>query len=358
MIPLFAPVRQNEAFFPELSKAFDEILKSGEYVLGKKVDAFEAQLSHSLNFKHAIGCASGTEALVLALKALNLPAGSKVLTPAFSFVASSSSISWAGHTPAFIDVDLNTYCISLEDLEKAYTPDVRAVIAVDLYGQQPDFKKIREFCALKKLPLIEDGAQSIGVPNQGVTFYTTSFYPTKNIGAIGDAGAVLTDNSELATRVKELSRHGSLVRDHYPFAGTTGRLDTLQAAILNIKLPHMQKWTQKRTEIANFYLESLKGLEDKCILPVAKENHVWSLFTLRIPNHRNKIAEMLREKGVGAGIYYSKAICCQPAFGEKQHCPKSEQLAQEVLSIPIYPELSPLEINQICDTLRACLTSI
>jgi dTDP-4-amino-4,6-dideoxygalactose transaminase len=363
MIPLFAPLRQNELLASEIEHTFREVLFSGEYILGKKVAEFEESLKQSLSFNNAVGCASGTEALVLAVKALDLPRGSEVITPSFSFVASTSSVVWAGYKPNLCDVDTMSGCVEVRNIDKAMTENTKAVIAVDLFGRQCDIENIRNYCKQKNLFLIEDGAQSIGVPNLGPTFYTTSFYPTKNIGAIGDAGAVLTDNDQLAKRVRELSRHGSMVRDFYPMAGTTGRLDTVQAAILSLKLEFMQEWSEARKAIADRYLEVISNFSDKCevfTVPANSASHVWSLFTIRIPKYRNQLVELLKEKGIGVGVYYSKAIHEQPAFKEYGNfdCPNSTLLSNEVLSIPIFPELTTLEIDQICDSLALCLRTI
>src|SRR5579859_1792968 len=235
MIPLFSPLRQNEPMMGELRNAVLGVLESGNYILGPEVERLENELKLAVGYEHAIGCASGTEALVLALRALDLPPDSEVITSAFSFVASSNCVVWAGLRPSLADISPETFCVTADDIEACLTPKTKAVIAVDLYGRQVDVASIRALCEKHHLFLIEDGAQSIGVSKSRADFYTTSFYPTKNIGAIGDAGAVFTDNAKLATRVRELSRHGGLIQDEYPFVGTTARMDTLQAAVVSAK---------------------------------------------------------------------------------------------------------------------------
>ena len=341
-----------------MESAFRGFVGSGEYILGKRVLDFELQLANQLGFRYAIGVASGTEALALALKAIGVKPGDEVITPAFSFVASSNAIAWIGAIPKFADVDLDTGCVTVESVERIWSPRTVAVVAVDLYGRQAPIEGLRKLCDRKGSFLIEDGAQSIGVKSRGAHLFTTSFYPTKNIGAIGDAGAVLTDDMGLATRVREVGLHGGTVRDHYTQVGTNGRLDALQAMILQIKLKQLFPWTQLRSQIAEGYQNALKPLQDRGqlwlpISPSDSQSHVWALFTLRIPVGRSTLIEYLREKGVGSGIYYPKAIPDQPSFAhyKAKDYPNAQRLAKEVLSIPIYPELSGKEIGVVVDRL-------
>lgn len=332
---------------------------SGEYVLGPVVQRFEKSLSKALHYKEAVGCASGTEALVLALRAFDLAPQDEVITPAFSFVASTSAIAWAGLKPVFADVDIETACLTVESVKAVLTPKTRAIIAVDLYGRQAPIRELRRFCDQHALFLIEDGAQSIGVANQGAHFYTLSFYPTKNIGAVGDAGAVLTDNIDLAERVREISRHGGLFRDKYTRVGTTGRIDTLQAAVLEQKLPKLSGWTQLRRTLATWYFDHLQDLQNRGKLwlpplPKDESSHVWALYTIRIPSGRDALAQALRTKGVGTAVYYPRTIPSQPAFQKnaKGQYPVSERLSREVLSLPIYPELTGREFETITTCLK------
>jgi dTDP-4-amino-4,6-dideoxygalactose transaminase len=354
LIPLFSPLRQNETLLTEIQDRVSRVIRSGEYILGSEVDGFEKALAKKLDATHALGVASGTEALVLTLRALDLKPGDEVITPAFSFIASTSAIVWAGFKPVLADVDLDSMNLSVETVQAAVTPRTRAVIAVDLYGRQAPIAELRRYCDRQGLYLIEDGAQSIGVGVRGAHAYTTSFYPTKNIGAIGDGGAVLTDDGEIANRVREMSRHGGVTRDHYLRVGTTGRLDALQAAVLSVKLPQLGAWTAKRRMIANWYLTHLRKYEDqgKVILPSVPANpdtHVWALFTLRLPQGRSAVVEQLKEKKVGYGIYYPKSLTDQPALAPyvTKPCPNSQRLAGEVLSLPLFPELTGKEFEQV-----------
>jgi dTDP-4-amino-4,6-dideoxygalactose transaminase len=361
MIPLLSPQRQNESLISQIKEAVTSVLMSGQYILGNEVAEFEKTLAKELSFEACVGCSSGTEALVLILRALDLPPGSEVITPAFSFIASASAIALAGLKPVFADVSLDTGCLDTEHALKALSPRTRALIAVDLYGRQADIRNLKSFCKAHNLYLIEDGAQSIGVPNNGAHAFATSFYPTKNIGAMGDAGAVLTDDTQLAQRIRELSRHGSLARDHYRYIGTNARMDTIQAAILNIKLRQMKKWNSQRRVIAERYLKIFSKSGNSNILapiPAEKENsHVWSLFTLRIQRGRSLLAEFISSRRVGTGIYYPRALTEQPALERfvTDKCPNAERLAAEVLSVPLYPELSESEIALIENTLEECL---
>ncbi len=362
MIPLFSPVRQNEPLLAEMEQAFREFAKSGEYILGKRVTEFESKLSTQLGFKHAVGVSSGTEALNLSLKAMGVNPGDEVITPAFSFVASSNAIAWIGAIPKFADVDLETGNVTVASVEKVWSPKVKVVMAVDLYGRQAPIEALRKWCDRKGCFLLEDGAQSIGVRSRGAHLFTTSFYPTKNMGALGDAGAVLSDDTGLATRVREMSLHGGTTRDLYPQLGTNGRLDGLQAALLSIKLKHLSAWSRVRKQIAEAYIDALKPLEAQGKLwlpPTASEpeSHVWSLFTIRIPERRPLKMESLRSKGVGCAVYYPKAIPDQPSMAQfgAADSPNARRLASEVLSIPIYPELSGQEIKVVVDRLFECL---
>ncbi len=362
MVPLFAPVRQNEPLFAEIQAKFAEVLRSGEYVLGREVAAFEERLSQQLKFKLAVGVASGTEALVLALRAIGIQPGDEVITPAFSFVASTNAIVWAGAKPAFADVDLETANVTVETVEKAWNSKVRAVIAVDLFGRQAPIEELKKWCQKKSIYLIEDGAQSIGVPNLRPDIYTTSFYPTKNVGAVGDAGAVLTDDAEIAMRVREISRHGGLTRDHYLRVGTTGRIDALQAAILNVKIPKLEGWTKIHRTLAATYRTRLQSLQDsgKIWLPEAPKDplqHVWALYTVRVPQHRSAFLEALKNKGVGAAVYYPKIIPRQPVYSAPGEFPHSERLAREVLSLPFFAELSSQEIDFVVKQVTECCLS-
>ncbi len=360
MIPLFAPVRQNEPLFAEIQEKFSRILRSGEYILGAEVEAFERELAAKTGYRAAIGCSNGTDAIVMSLRALELPADAEVITPAFSFIASASPVVWAGLKPVFADVDPETANITVETVSAALTPKTRAVIAVDLYGRQAPIADLRQLCDAKGLYLIEDGAQSIGVPclAKGAHFFTTSFYPTKNVGALGDGGAVMTHDPELATRVREISRHGGLLRDHYVRVGTTGRLDALQAAFLRVKLAHLDRWTSLRHSLASWYTNALRPLaaQGKIGLFEAPKNsasHVWALYTIRIPNQRQEAMEYLRREGVGCASYYPKALPDQPAlraYARGQY-PHTERLANEVLSLPFFPELSPKELEAVVDRL-------
>lgn len=365
MIPLFAPVRSTDGLLGQIQERVGRILTTGEYILGPEVDGFEKELARKTGFAHAIGCSNGTDALTMSLRALELPPDSEVITPAFSFVASTSPIVWAGLRPVFADVSVDTANVTVQSVERAITSKTRAVIAVDLFGRQAPIAELRQLCDAKGLYLIEDGAQSIGVPvaGKGPYFFTTSFYPTKNLGGAGDGGAVLTNDVELATRVREISRHGGLLRDHYVRVGTTGRLDGIQAAVLNVKLPHLDKWNTMRRSLASWYTQAFRPYVQRGQMALFSEvrepaSHVWALYTIRLlGNRRGPVAEALRNEGIGCAPYYPKAIPDQPAMKglARGSYPAAEQLASEVLSLPFFPELTNKELETVVAKVGAVL---
>lgn len=355
MIPIFSPLRQNEPLFGQIEAELSSVLRSGQYTLGERVTRFEKKLSQKLGYRFGVGCASGTDALILSVKVLNLQPDAEIVTPAFSFVASCTAIQWAGHKPVLADVDPATGNVTCETIREAITPKTKAVIAVDLYGRQVDVPDLKDLCENLGLTLIEDGAQSIGVPNQKSHLFTTSFYPTKNLAALGDAGAILTDSEVFANKLHHLLQHGATDRDNYKRLGTNSRLDALHAAVLSLKLDHLDDWNKKRKEHAQYYLKNLSDLEGKIHLPPEQDNHMWSLFTIRVPKNRQRVIEHLRSQGVSTGIYYSRALSQQPLFeplGAK--CPNAERLADEVLSLPLFPELTERERETVVQSLREC----
>lgn len=360
-IPLFSPIRANEALLPLIQAKISELVSTGNYILGPAVASFENNLAAKLGFQHAVACSSGTDALILGLKALGLEPGDEVITPAFSFVASANAVAWIGCRPVFADVDLETGCVSAASVAKVMTPKTKAVMAVDLYGRQAPIAELKRLCTRQGFYLLEDGAQSVGTVNRGADVFATSFYPTKNLGAMGDAGAVLTDNPEIAARIKEMSRHGGVLRDHYLRLGTNGRMDTLQAGVLDIKLPRLDGWTSLRRTLAEWYFDRLSPLQAAGHLilpkmPTDPRDHVWALYTVRVPEGRAGVIETLRKKGVGTGIYYPKALPDQPSMQKYRNhpYPNAARLAQEVLSLPLYPELSGKEFEFVVKTVAEC----
>lgn len=357
-VPLFAPKRQNEALLSEIRAKIDSVLTSGEYILGPEVDALEKTLSRTLGYSHAVGCASGTEALILALKAIGVGPEDEVITPAFSFVASANVIPWVGAKPVFADVSPVTACVTAESVYKVLTPRTKAIIAVDLFGRQAPIAELRKIADAHGVYLIEDGAQSIGVPKLGAHLYTTSFYPTKNIGGIGDGGAVMSDDGELANRVREMTRHGGMIRDHYLRPGTTGRIDSIQAAVINVKLPKLDLYTAQRRTIAQWYARHLGPYEatGDITLPAPSETHVWALYSARFKK-RPMVLERLRSKGIACAVYYPKAIPDQPSFAKaKGEWAEARRWADEVLSLPLFPELTAREFEVVVKAVAECLT--
>jgi len=361
-IPFLDLRRQHAALKGELLAAAERVLDSSHFVLGDEGKALEAELAQLCGARHAVGVGSGTDALRLALTALGVSRGDEVLTPAFSFVASATTIAMAGATPVFVDVDPDTLTMDPEAAARALTPRTKAVMPVHLYGHPAAIDRLATFARTRGLALLEDDAQAIGAtwgdrPLGGWgDAACLSFYPTKNLGAGGDAGMVVTTRDDVAERVRRLRHHGDTGRYHHVELGYCTRLDEVQAAWLRVKLRRLGEWTERRRQIAARYHTGLAGLPLK--LPVERPGarHVYHLFTVRHAQ-RDALAKHLADAGVGTAVHYPRAVPDQPLFaadGERRW-PEAYRAAREVLSLPCYPEMTDGEVEGVVEAVRrAC----
>jgi dTDP-4-amino-4,6-dideoxygalactose transaminase len=368
-VPLVDLRPQHAALRDELAAAFHQVLDSGVLILGEQARRLEEELAAFCGAAHAVGVASGTDALTLSLKALGLGPGDEVIVPAFTFMATASSVAFAGATPVFADVEDATFCIDPESAASQVGPKTKAILPVHLFGRPADMSALQALADQHGLVVIEDAAQALGAECRGRRAGSLgragclSFYPTKNLPACGDAGMVVTDDAELADRVRLLRACGDASvlggpRYHYDRLGHNSRLDELQAALLRVKLHHLQDWNQRRREHAARYRALLADLD--LVLPEepTDDRHVWTVFTLR-STRRDALRAALTEAGVGTSVYYPEPLHLQPAFGALGYragdCPTAERLCGEVLSLPMYPELTEEQIQAVCQAVRTAL---
>jgi dTDP-4-amino-4,6-dideoxygalactose transaminase len=353
-IPLVAIERQHQALAPELRAAFERVVGASAFILGEEVERFEAEFSAYCGVRHCVGVASGTAALTLAMQAAGVGRGDEVIVPAHTFVASALGVVHAGATPAFCDVDDATGLLDLDSAGDAVTGRTAAILAVHLYGQVCDMDAVHSFARRHGLAVFEDAAQAHGAALDGRragsfgTAAAFSFYPSKNLGALGDGGAICTDDDELADRARMLRDLGRRGRQPHSVAGYNERLDGLQAAMLHLKLPHLDAWNEARRRHAITYRELLGG--SLRILEEREEGScIYHLFPVRTAE-RDELAARLAKAGIQAGIHYSPAVHAQPVFadlGLQGRFPVAEAWAAEELSLPIFPELRRSEVERV-----------
>ncbi|MGB9613021.1 MAG: DegT/DnrJ/EryC1/StrS family aminotransferase [Candidatus Margulisiibacteriota bacterium] len=357
-ISFFDITKQNQTLQSELNKAIAEVVNSGKYILGNNVAQLEKEIANYCGTKYAIAVASGTDALHLALLACDIKPGDEVITSPFTFVATAEAIAYCGAVPVFADIEPKTYNISPKEIERKITLKTKAILPVHLYGQVCQMEKIMEIAKSNNLKVIEDCAQSLGAEYLGKKAGSfgdaggISFFPTKNIGCFGDGGMVVTNSEEIAEKIKTLRGHGSRKTYHYDIIGYNSRLDEIQAAILRRKLPYLEEFIRKRRKNANLYRKWLKDIP-QITLPEENSNakHTFNQFTIRTKD-RNALFEYLKTREIGAMVYYPLSLHLQKAFdylGYKPgDFPESERAQEEVISLPIYPELTASEIEQVC----------
>ncbi len=366
-VPLLDLQQQYSAIQADLDRALADVVRSQRFIMGPCVEQLENEIAALTGTRHAIGCASGTDAILLSLRALDLPAGSEVVVPSFTFFATAGAVWNAGLRPVFADIDPLTYNVTAETVQRALTPQTRALIVVHLYGQMADMKPLLELAERRALPIIEDAAQSIRARQQlngewreaGTLGHTGcfSFFPSKNLGGFGDGGLITTADDRLADRLRKLRVHGGRQLYHHEMVGTNSRLDALQAAVLSAKLPYLDAWTERRRANAAYYDENLRAL--RCLTApqvLAHNHHVYNQYTIRTPS-RDALKARLDALGIGNAIYYPVPLHVQECFRalgfQAGDLPETERAAREVISIPVYPELTREQQDEVVRALAS-----
>jgi len=363
-IPLVDLRAQYASIKAEIDQAIQRVVESGRFILGEEVQAFEEEFAAFCNAQYAVGVASGTAALHLALLACGVGPGDEVITTPFTFIATAEAINYTGAKPVFVDIDPQTHNINPRHLEAAITERTRAIIPVHLYGYPADMAPIMEIAQRHDLWVIEDAAQAHGAEYKGQRVGTIghlscfSFYPAKNLGAYGDAGAVVTNDATLAEKVRLLRDHGRQEKYVHLMRGFAYRLDALQAAILRVKLRHLEEWNRRRRERAYLYRELLSDIPLKMMPPeeTAGTRSVYHMFVVRT-SRREEVRAHLRSQGIETGVHYPLPLHLQPAYRDlgyhKGDLPASEEAAREVLSLPMYPELTREQMEQVARALQS-----
>lgn len=360
-IPLLDLARAHAPLAAALARDFERVLASGQFILGAEHDAFERELAAATGVRHAIGVSSGTSAISIGLAALGVGSGDEVIVPAFTYFATASAVVAAGARPVFADVEPRRFGLDPDAMDAAITPRTRAIVPVHLYGLSCAMAPLRAIADKRGIPLLEDAAQAIGATDEGRVVgsdsagATLSFFPTKNLGALGDAGAILTERDDVAARARLLRVHGDAGNYRHTALGTNARLDALQAAFLRTKLRHLTAWTEERRAIAARYRAALEGTPVS--LPEEPEGarHTYHQFTVRVPE-RDALQRSLADRGIGTRVYYPIPLPAQPVFADEgwraEDFPVSSALAAEVLSLPIFPGLTPSEVDRVAGSIR------
>lgn len=352
-VPLLDLSEQNQKLRPEIEAALGRVLDTNGFILGAEVAALEKELADYCGTKHAIACASGTDALLLALMAFDIKDGDEVITTPYSFFATVSSITRLGAKPIFVDIDPQTYNLDVSQIEEKITERTKAIQPVHLYGQCAVMTELRKIAEKYNIPLVEDAAQAIGAEENGIRAGAMSeigcfsFYPSKNLGGMGDGGFMTTNDDKLAHKLNALRVHGSFERYYHKWVGLNSRLDGFQGAVLRVKLPHLDSWSDARKANADYYrkLFTDAGLTENVGLPFERENvrHIYNQFVVRVPEKRDALRKFLTENEIGTDIYYPVSLHLQECFEylgyKKGDFPESEKASQETLALPIFPEL-------------------
>ncbi|MGQ9713038.1 MAG: DegT/DnrJ/EryC1/StrS family aminotransferase [Desulfotomaculales bacterium] len=369
-IPVLDLTRQYNTIRKEIDAAVARVLSSGRFILGSEVEAFEQEVAEYLGVRHAIGVASGTDALLLSLRALGIGPRDAVVVPSFTFFATAGVVHNVGATPVFVDIDPHTLNIDPRNVEERLATDptlrakTKAIIPVHLYGQMADMDEIMAIAREYELFVIEDAAQAIGAEYRGRKAGSIghlgcfSFFPTKNLGAYGDGGMVVTNDDELAERVRMLRVHGARPKYYHHLVGYNSRLDALQAAILRAKLPHLPEWSAARQRLAARYDELLREI-DGLVLPyrATDRTHIFHQYTIRVlGGKRDALRAYLAEQGIATEVYYPLPLHLQPCFRHLSYregdLPESERASREVLSLPMFPELTEEEQGYVAEEIR------
>lgn len=364
-VPMLDVSRENGRLRREIDAAIAEVCDSGAFVHGPACSRFEAAMAEYCGSRHAVGCASGSDALLLALAVLGIGPGDEVIVPSFTFFATASAVWRLGARPVFADIRRDSFNLDSADVLGKITTATKAIIPVHLFGQCAQMDELQQIAtAARGVPIIEDACQAIGAEFKGRragsigTLGTFSFYPTKNLGGFGDGGLITTNDDELAAKLRVLRDHGQQPRYYHHFVGLNSRLDSLQAAVLGVKLPHLPSWAAARQRHANLYATELggRGLADQIVVPTVTAgcDHVWNQYTIRVTNgRRDELQRYLSERKIGSAIYYPVPLHLQKCFAplgyEEGALPVTERACREVLSLPVYPELSAAEQRTVID---------
>ena len=374
-VPFIDLVPQFQSMSAEVMAAVERVFTEQKFILGDEVVGLEEEIATYCDSRFAIGCNSGTDALIIALQALNVGEGDEVITTPFSFFATASSICRTGATPVFVDIDPHTFNLDMAAVEEAITPHTKAIMPVHLFGQCCDMEPLWRLCQKYKLHIVEDACQAIGAEYQGRragvlgTVGCFSFFPTKNLGGAGDGGMMTCDDPELVAKLRRLRVHGDVGQYEHLDLGMNSRLDSLQAAVLRVKLKHLEEWTAARQENAGRYAEifSDAGILDSITLPATspERRHVYNQYCIRVKNgRRDQVMQQLKAAKIGCAVYYPKPLHLQTCFKhlgyEQGQFPQAEAASREVLALPSYPELPEAhqervgsELVRICRELRS-----
>lgn len=363
MIPFIDLKTQYNDLKTDINQRIQNVLEHGQYILGPEVKELEVKMSEYLGVQHSLTCASGTDALLMALMALDIKPGDEVITPNFSFFATAEVIAFLGAVPVFVDIEKDTYNVSVEAIENAITSKTKAIVPVSLYGQTPDMHAIMTLADHHDLYVIEDGAQSFGATYMGkksgsiAHISCTSFFPAKPLGCYGDGGAVFTNSSELQEKLEVIRNHGQTQRYHHEMIGINGRLDTIQCAILLSKLDKYDWEVESRQKVANKYTEAFNDLKShELITPVVKDGRksVWAQYTLAFSN-RDDLIKHLNELNIPTSIHYPKTLSEQPALTGKhrsEKTPNSFWAAESVFSLPMHPYMKDEDQQTIINAVK------
>lgn len=352
----------------DIDKAIAEVLTSTAFIQGPQVKEFAASLANYTGAKHCITCGNGTDALQLAMMALDLKPGDEVIVPVFTYVATAEVIALLGLTPVFVDVYEDTFNLDIEQVEKAISPKTKAVVPVHLYGQCADMEPLVRIAKAHNLFIIEDAAQALGAEyifSDGTrkkagtigTIGTTSFFPSKNLGCYGDGGAIFTDDAVLAEQIRMIANHGQRVKYHHDIIGVNSRLDTLQAAILKVKLAHLTDYAQSRSDVADYYDRNLPAEVLDTPVRVKSSTHVFHQYTVKVKTgRRDELQKHLAVNGIPSMIYYPVPLHLQKAY-KKHGCqegsfPIAERLSKSVISLPIHTEMDQEQLELICNAIN------
>lgn len=362
MIPLLDLVAQYNTIKPEIDDAIQQVLTSGKFILGPNEKAFEQEIAAYLGVKHAVGVASGTDALVIALRTAGVGPGDEVIVPAYTFFATAGAVMTVGAHPVFVDVNPETYLMDVPQAEAAVTAHTKAIIPVHLYGQAADMDEIRAVAARHGLKVIEDNAQAFGAEYKGCKtgalgdLGCLSFFPTKNLGGYGDGGMVTTNDDGLAEKVRMLRTHGWKKKYFPEMLGYNSRLDEMQAAVLRVKLKHVDEWNNRRREIAHEYTRRIASFGLQGPVEAPDRSHVYHLYMVRFAG-RERVQQALKEAGVACEVYYPQPVHlaepCQKFGWQEGRLPVSEQASRETMALPLYPEMTEAQIEEVMAVLES-----